>query len=410
MPAHRRALGVGAAAALLLGGAGPAAARPAADRPAYEVEVAPDYLTADVGGTVTIRPQIYASRPDGSQEHLAEGEPVGRRMTLEYALPGNTTPVGVGKGCRKLVTGWARHVTCTSVRPLTVRIDRALVAEETTVTVRRAGWAADSGGDRLLLTAPVPQEEGESRGSREGRQKAGAVLLGVAGGFALLALFLGRTRTRRAVWVSCAVVGLLCAGPGVWSMTREPLIGAKSYVRYRSGPPVLKIPDTLWDDGWIRSESRPDGVPRITTAPDRGHEDVTEVSGFFAPYVDEPTGTPGQWLTVDGAYGRIEDPRRARDHMLRTAAGAPGATVAEKPRLFLLKSEEGIAKGPVLFKCQVIVVREQHVHQCAWADRGVRALLSTSGGPAFSDSGDPLLGTAHDALSVREYVQLGGGF
>ncbi|MFF9812180.1 hypothetical protein [Streptomyces sp. NPDC014006] len=397
--------------ALLLGGAGPASASPATDQPAYDVVLAQEeYVTADVGATLTIRPEVYPERPDGSRGHLAEGDPVGRRMTLDYALPRSATPVTVGKGCRKKVTAWGRFVSCPTVRPVTVRIGGALVAEDVQVTVNRAGREAPVGRAGFLLTAPVPREEGETPGSLEGRQKAGADLLGAAGGLVLLAFFLGRTRSRRIVWVSCAVLGLLCAGPGVWSLVRGPLIGARSYVRYASGPPVLTIPDTLWDDGWIRRESHPDGVPRVATAPDPGHERVTEVSGFFAPYDDGPTGTPGQWLTVDGAHGRIEDPRRARDHMLRTAAEAPGVTVAEKPRLFLLKPEEGVRRDPVLFKCQVLVVRDQHVQQCAWADKGVRALLSTSGGPAFRNSADPLLGTAYDALSLRQYVQLGGGF
>ncbi|POX48343.1 hypothetical protein C3489_27270 [Streptomyces sp. Ru71] len=391
-----------AAATALLAMTAPASA--AADRPGYGVAVEEDYVTAEVGGTVTVHPEVRDARsvlPEGT--HLAKG------ATLQYFFPAHTTPVDLSDSCRRV--GTLRVLSCTTVRPLTLRLDTALVTERVRVAVFPDDpWDALSNEDQFTVTAPVPREEGETPGSREGRQKAGAVLLGVGGGFALLALFLARTRGRRAVWASCTVVALVCAGPGVWSMTRGPLIGAKSYVRYPSGPPVLKIPETLWDTGWIRRESRPDGVPRVATTPDTGHEDVTDVFGFFAPYLDGPTGTPGQWLTVDGAYGRIEDPRRARDHMLRTAADAPGVTVAKQPRLFLLKGEGGTGKGPVLFKCQVLVVREEHVNQCAWVDRGVRVLLSTSGVPVALDSGDALLDTAYSALSVREYVQLGGGF
>jgi hypothetical protein len=378
---------------VLLGGAGTAAAVPAAD--GYALQVEQVYLTAEVGGTVTVSPEVLREGIG-----VPEGSPLGPGAMLQYLLPAHTTPVDVPEGCRKRGTKRAPLVSCTKVRPLTLRIDRALVAEDMSVAVfPNHPTGPLSNEEHVFLTAPVPREEGETPESRKERQTVGAALLGTGGAFALLSLFLARSRRRRAIWVSCTVVAALCAAPGVWSLARGPLAGAKSYTRYPSGPPVLTMPETVWDSGWIRTPQRPDNVPAVATAPDTGHENVEEVSGLYLPDGSEPRV---DWLAVDGAYGRIEDPRRARDHMLRTAAAAPGATVVEKPRLFLLKGQNSVSDDPVLFKCQVIRIRDQHVSQCAWADKGVRALCSRPH--------NALLETARRALSIREYVQLGGGF
>lgn len=380
-------------AAVLLGGAGAAAAVPTAD--GYAVRVEEVYLTAEVGGTVTLGPEVL--RDEGTD--VPEGSALGRGGALQYDLPAHTTPVDVPEGCRKRGTKRATLVSCTTVRRLTLRIDRALVAEDVSVAVfpnNPMGLVPSEA--HALLTAPVPREEGETPESRSGRQTVGAALLGTGGAFALLPLFLARSRRRRAIWVSCTVVAALCAAPGVWSLTQGPLAGTKSYTRYPSGPPVLSMPETVWDSGWVRTSRRPDDVPAVATAPDTGHEDAREVSGLYLSNGSEP---PAGWLAVDGAYGRIEDPRRARDHMLRTAAEGPGVKVTGEPRLILLR-DESEQKTSVLFKCQELVIRDQHVSQCAWADKGVRALYS---GPRNTP-----LATAHKALSIREYVQLGGGF
>jgi hypothetical protein len=126
---------------------------------------------------------------------------------------------------------------------------------------------------------------------------------------------------------------------------------------------------------------------------------VTEVSAFYSA---EAAGAPREfWLTLDGAYGRIEDPRRARNHMLETAAGAPGVKVVKKPELIVLRDDTQ-KKPPVLFKCQALSIRDRTFAMCAWADSGVRALVTIAG--------DRLLTAAGKANSLREYVQLGDGF
>jgi hypothetical protein len=62
--------------------------------------------------------------------------------------------------------------------------------------------------------------------------------------------------------------------------------------------------------------------------------------------------------------------------MLETAAEAPGVKVVKKPQLILLR--DGMEKKqPVLFKCQALSVRGRTVAMCAWADSGVRALVTS---------------------------------
>ncbi|MFF3737165.1 hypothetical protein [Streptomyces sp. NPDC002566] len=414
-PTPKRAMGaplaVAAAVVLaILGAAGPAAAEPAG--PDYGISLEQRYLTSDVGGTVAVRPEVFTSRPDGSRVHVPEGAPVGAGMMLEYDLPLNISPVGLGEheSCRVVKSTsdpGRQHIRCDTVVALTIRVDKAFIAHEGRIDFfprlapdEKTNRRDDSAG--FLVTAPAPREEGETEDSRARRETVGAALLGVAGGFVVLtvlALFLTRARARRTVWASCTAA-VLCAGLGTWSMVHGPLLGAKTVVRgYPAGPPVLETPEAIWDTSRILEEKRPDYVPAIATAPDPGHERVTEVSAFYSA---EAAGASSDlWVTLDGAYGRIEDPRRARNHMLETAAGAPGAKVVKEPQLIVLRdgSDE---KHPVLFKCQALSIREQTVGMCAWADSGVRALVTSHD--------DDLLRAAGTASSLRAYVQMGEGF
>ncbi|MGC9501605.1 hypothetical protein [Streptomyces sp. WG7] len=411
MRAHRTAPGVVAAlfcAALAV--AGPATALPPSDEPDHGVTLQGEgYLTTDVGGTLTLRPEVFTVRSDGSRSPVPKGAPVGPGRAIEYALPWNTSPVRLDEqpSCRKVDqnTDSRLHIRCDRVVPLTFRVDKAFIAHLGMVSLfpeaERDGsdrWENDRAG--FAVTAPVPHEEGETPASRERREATGAVLLGVAGALALLALLLARTRSHRAVWVACTVLALLCAAPGVWSITRGPLVGAKTYTRYPSARPALDLSRNMQDNFWLATRERPERIPPIATAPDPGNEEVTEVSGYYEPVPPEDYPTTG-WIAAHGAYGRIEDPRRARDHMLRTAAGAPGVKVTGEPRLILLRDASD-RKTPVLFTCQVLVVRDQDVTVCAWADKGVRALVARPGTSPWE--------TADHALGVRLYAQLGEGF
>lgn len=210
-------------------------------------------------------------------------------------------------------------------------------------------------------------------------------------------LFLARSRVRRVAWVASCTAAALCAGLGTWSTVEGPLRGTKTYTRYPAGPAVLRTPDLIWDTGAALEENRPDYVPPIATAPDPGHESVTEVSAFYST---EARGIPRKyWVALDGAHGRIDDPRRARNHMLETAAEAPGVKVVKKPQLILLR--DGMEKKqPVLFKCQALSVRGRTVTMCAWADNGVRALVTSQR--------DSLLDAAKTARQLRDTVQLDG--
>lgn len=362
-----------------------------------------------MGGTLTVLPEVYTLRPDGSRAHVPPGEPVGPGVAIEYALPWSTSPVGLDEraGCRPVEDKGdsRRHVRCDRVTPVTFRVDKAFVGYRGEVRFfpqvppddgRR--WQDDVSG--FVVTAPAPQEEGETEESRARREAVGVKLLGLAGGCGLLALLLvlclKPSRVRRTAWVASCTAAALCAGPGVWSIVEGPLVGAKTYTRYPSGRPVLQIPGGMWDNQVFLEKRRPDYVPPIATAPDPGHEDVTEVSGVYLP---APPGDPKDWLTVNGAYGRIDDPRRARDHMLRTAAEAPGVKVVKAPQLILLKGDSD-TRAPVLCKCQALSVRGRPVGMCAWADRGVRVLVTVPGTQL----------PASRTVSVRDYVQLGTGF
>ncbi|WP_338683661.1 hypothetical protein QD712_24835 [Streptomyces acidiscabies] len=253
-------------------------------------------------------------------------------------------------------------------------------------------------------TAPAPQEEGESKDSRERREGVGVGLLGAAGGFGVLAVFLlARGRARRTGWGAVAA-GAVCAGLGAWSITQGPLTGDKTFVTYPSGPAVLDVGrdgDTIWDAGLVVVDDRPAYAPAVATAPDPGNETATEVHVFYS---SEMVGAPKEnWLTVDGARGRIKDPRRARNHMLETAAAAPGVKVLQKPRLFLLNGEPG-EKTPVLLKCQELYLpqlpaEDRTVGMCAWADHGVRALVTV----ADAD----LSRAAQTTRQLRDAVQFG---
>jgi hypothetical protein len=347
-------LGVAAAVVLTtLGATGPATALPAQRsepaRPDYGLSLEQPYLTSDVGGTLTVRPKVFTSRPDGSRVYVPEGAPVGTGMAIEYALPWDTSPVGLDehKSCRKVKSATnpgRRHIRCDTVTPLTFHVDKAFLGHEGSVDFVPAiepdegkNWQDDSAG--FLVTAPAPQEEGETEESRARRETVGAALLGVAGGFGVLTvlvLFLTRARARRTMWASCTAAAL-CAGLGTWSMVHGPVLGTKTFTRgYPAGPATLETPELIWDNGWILEEKRPDYVPTIATAPDPDHESVTEVSALYRPTAP---GDPHDWLTLDGAYGRIEDPRRARNHMLETAAGAPGVKVVKKPELIVLRDD-----------------------------------------------------------------------
>ncbi|MFJ9742934.1 hypothetical protein [Streptomyces sp. NPDC101166] len=399
---------MGATAALQVA-LGTAAHASVSDAPDYGIAVEERYLATEVGGTLTVLPEVYTLRPDGSRAYVPRGEPIGPGVAIEYVLPWKTSPTGLDEraGCRTVrdAQDSRRHVRCDRLAPLTFRVTKAFIGYRGEVRffppVVPDGdrqWRDDVG--TFVVTAPVPQEEGETEASEARRKTVGVGLLGVAGGCGLLALLLvlclKPSRVRRTAWVASCTAAALCVGPGVWSIVGGPLVGAKTYTRYSSGPPVLRIPDGMWDGQVLLEKVRPPYVPPIATAPDRGYEDVTEVSGIYLP---APPGDPKQWLTVNGAYGRIDDPRRARDHMLRTAAGAPGVTVVKRPRLVLLK-EDSDAGTPVLCKCQALSVRGQLVGMCAWADTGVRALVTVPGTQL----------PAGRTVSVRDYVQLGNGF
>ncbi|MFF3849796.1 hypothetical protein [Streptomyces sp. NPDC002328] len=377
--------------------------------PDYGVVLKETYLATDVGGTLTVLPEVYTLRSDGSRAYVPQGKPVGPGTGIEYALPWSTSPVDLDEraGCRTVEDkGDSRqHVRCDRVAPVTFRVDKAFVGYRGEVRFfpqvtpddgRR--WQDDMSS--FVVTAPAPQEEGETKESRARREAVGVKLLALAGGFGLLALLLALrlkpSRTRRTAWIAAGTAAAVCAGPGVWSIAEGPLVGAKTYTRYPSGRPVLQIPHGMWDNAVFLEKTRPDYVPPIATAPDPGHEDVTEVSGVYLP---APPQDPKNWVTVNGAYGRIDDPRRARDHMLRTAAEAPGVKVLQAPRLILLK-EDSATRALVLCKCQALSVRGRPVSMCAWADEGVRALVTVPGTQLPASS----------TVSVRDYVQLGTGF
>ncbi|WP_329365068.1 hypothetical protein [Streptomyces sp. NBC_01483] len=412
--AMRVPLGVAAAVVLTtLGAAGPATALPAQRsepaKPDYGFSLEQPYLTSDVGGTLTVRPKVFTSRPDGSRFYVPEGAPLGAGIAIEYTLPEDTSPVGLDehKSCRKVKSAMdpgRLHIRCDTVSPLTFHVDKAFIGHVGIVKFVPVASGVDEGRNRqddsasFFVTAPAPQEEGETEESRARRETVGAALLGVAGGFAVLAvlvLFLTRARARRTMWASCTAAAL-CAGLGTWSMVHGPVLGTKTFTRgYPAGPATLETPGTIWDTSRILEEERPDYVPAIATAPDPGHESVTEVSAFYSA---EAAGASRElWLALDGAYGRIKDPRRARNHMLETAAGAPGVKVVKKPQLIVLRE-----KQPVLFKCQALSIRDRTFAMCAWADSGVRALVTIAG--------DSLLGAAGNANALRDYVQLGDGF
>ncbi|MCX4436128.1 hypothetical protein [Streptomyces mirabilis] len=354
-------LGVAATVVLTtLGAANPATALPAQRsepaKPDYGLSLEQPYLTSDVGGTLTARPKVFTSRPDGSRVYVPEGAPLGAGIAIKYRLPEDTSPVGLDE-----------HKSCRKVKS-----------------------ATDPGRLRIRCDTVSPR-----------RETVGAALLGVAGGFGVLAvlvLFLTRARARRTMWALCTAAAL-CAGLGTWSVVHGPVLGTKTFTRgYPAGPATLETPELIWDSGAILEEKRPDYVPTIATAPDPDHESVTEVSALYRPAV---SGYPYDWLTLDGAYGRIEDPRRARNHMLETAAGAPGVKVVKKPELIVLRDDTQ-KKQPVLFKCQALSIRNRTFAMCAWADSGVRALVTIAG--------DSLLTAAGKANSLRHYVQLNRGF
>ncbi|MEU9537940.1 hypothetical protein [Streptomyces mirabilis] len=410
-------LGVAATVVLTtLGAANPATALPAQQsepaKPDYGLSLEQPYLTSDVGGTLTVRPKVFTSRPDGSRVYVPEGAPLGAGIAIKYRLPEDTSPVGLDehKSCRKVksATDPGRlRIRCDTVSPLTFHVDKAFIGHMGSVVFVPMARGADDGRNRqddgasFLVTAPAPQEEGETEESRARRETVGAALLGVAGGFGVLAvlvLFLTRARARRTMWALCTAAAL-CAGLGTWSVVHGPVLGTKTFTRgYPAGPATLETPELIWDSGAILEEKRPDYVPTIATAPDPDHESVTEVSALYRPAV---SGYPYDWLTLDGAYGRIEDPRRARNHMLETAAGAPGVKVVKKPELIVLRDDTQ-KKQPVLFKCQALSIRNRTFAMCAWADSGVRALVTIAG--------DSLLTAAGKANSLRHYVQLNRGF
>ncbi|WP_416973939.1 hypothetical protein [Streptomyces sp. 4F14] len=400
-------VGVVVAAVLtLLGAAGASQAREGeAD---YGVSLEEDHLAGDVGETVTVRPRVYEN---GSGKRVAEGAPVGGGLKLAYELPLGTSPVGLDghRSCRTARSEYAQVIVrCDTVAPLTIRVDKALVDGPGTVDFfpplgPNTGTPQDNYAS-FYVTAPAPREEGETGASRERREGVGFTLLGVAGGFAVLAVFLlVRGRARRTGWAS-VVVGAVCAGLGAWSITQGPLTGSKTYVTYPSGPAVLDTGqegDTIWDTGLVVEDDRPAYAPTIATAPDPGNETATEVHVFYS---SEMAGAPKEgWLTVDGAKGRIKDPRRARNHMLETAAGAPGVEVLQKPRLILANGGPD-QKTPVLFRCQELRLpdlpaEDPTVSMCAWADRGVRALVTV----ADAD----LNRAAHLTRQLRDAIQFG---
>jgi hypothetical protein len=409
---RKRALcALGVAAAVVLA-ASPAAQGAGPAEPDYGITLEQSYLTSDVGGTVTLRPKVFTSRADGSRDYVPEGAPVGPGLAIEYALPMKASLVGLDrhKSCRATESKWDKHrqhVLCDTVAPLTFRVDKVLIPYEGGGDVRffpernpQHGENWEDNQTTFSVAAPAPREEGETEAGRARREAVGVKLFGVAGGFGVLALllvlFLARSRVRRAAWVASCTAAALCAGLGTWSTVEGPLRGTKTYTRYPAGPAVLRTPDLIWDDGMALEKNRPDYVPPIATAPDPGRESVTEVSAFYSA---EAMGLPREsWMALDGAYGRIEDPRRARNHMLETAAGAPGAKVVKKPQLIL--ERDGMAqKKLVLFKCQALSIQGQTVTMCAWADSGVRALVTSQG--------DSLLKAANTARALRDTVQLG---
>lgn len=410
----RRPFGVAAvvaavALAAALAGAAPAAAGPAGPEPStaetYQVSLESDYLTTDVGGTVTLRPSLHRKRADGTRVLVPRGTAVGSAGVIEYRLPPKAVPVGLDTvpGCRgddvdKLI------VRCTTVSALTFRVDRATDVAFGSARFEPLGPDNTDAAIASLpapfgVAAPGPREEGETRESRVGRWTVGFALLGAAGLLCLLALALLR-RGRTGLMAASVLVAVVCAGPGAWSLARGPLLGDREIVRYPSGPPVLATPETIWDAGSALGE-RPDDVPRFPVAPDPGHEKVTAVSAYYATAADG--GPSDGWLALDGAYGRIDDPRRARNRMLEEAARMPGARVVGERRLILLKGDDlDGGHRPVLFACQTLSVEGRRFAQCAWADSGVRALVTGAERSLF--------GTAGYARALRDYVQLGNAF
>ncbi|MET8982041.1 hypothetical protein ABZX85_41260 [Streptomyces sp. NPDC004539] len=406
---------VGIVVAAVLAVLGTAGASAAEGEPDYGLSVDRSYLTGDVGGTATLRPEVFITRPDGSRADVPEGASVGAGRVIEYELPWNTSPVGLEehKGCRvvkRAETPRQPTVRCDTVTTLTIRMDKGHTADLGTVRFvpdsRPAeGSQVDDDRATFLVTAPAPQEEGESAASLDRREGVGFKLLGVAGGFGVLAVFLlVRGRARRTGWAS-VVVGAVCAGLGAWSITQGPLTRDRTFVTYTAGPAQLsggREGGTIWDTGRVVEKDRPAYVPTIATAPDPGNERVTEVPSTF--YSAKAAGVPPElWLTLDGAWGRIDDPRRARDHMLKTAAAAPGAKVTQKPQLIVLKGRFEKDK-PTLFKCQELSLPElpapdRTVSMCAWADSGVRALVTVAD--------DYLPSAAGEAARLRNTVQLG---
>lgn len=386
------------ALAAVLGGAGVSVAEVGGS--GYGVSVEESYLTGDVGDTVTLRTEVFVGRADGSRAAVPEGEPVGGGRVIEYELPEGTSLVGPGEGCQVVKAEEpGPHVRCDRVTALRIRLDKALTAEPGHLELsplNTENLGRSSAG--FLVTSPAPREERGTGGG--GGDGAGLTLLGVAGGFAVLAVFLlVRGRARRTGWGAVAV-GTVCAGLGAWSIAQGPSAGDGTAVTYPSGPAVLEITGTIWDSGLVLEKDRPAYAPTVATAPDPGNETATEVSAYYSA---EAAGAPKEaWLTVDGARGRIKDPRRARDHMLETAAGAPRAEVLQKPRLFLLDGPDG--NRPVLFKCQELRLPElpaedRTVSMCAWADRGVRALVTVAD--------DSLSRAAGTARQLRDAVQFG---
>ncbi|MFJ8943007.1 hypothetical protein ACIRG4_06910 [Streptomyces sp. NPDC102395] len=67
---------------------GTAAHASAAGAPDYGIAVEERFLATDVGGTLTVLPEVYTLRPDGSRACVPRGEPIGPGVAIEMYCRG----------------------------------------------------------------------------------------------------------------------------------------------------------------------------------------------------------------------------------------------------------------------------------------------------------------------------------
>ncbi|MFJ9578956.1 hypothetical protein ACIRQF_21595 [Streptomyces sp. NPDC101191] len=363
----------------------------------HEIVLAERTFTGAVGDTVLLRPEW---RKGGPGFYRSGVDPFAAPpVEVEYVVPGGMSPVERRdlEHCRTRDSAEGHRYRCLTAEPLELRIDKALEGARGSVSVvpgaKEDGLAfeRDRTNDSVVFTVTAAPARGALGTNRWA--VAGAVLLTAAvvlvGGVLVLRVRRGRPAALAGILagaLACAVAGTaVLVGPG------RPDRPARGF----PAPRYRLVASNLWDDSRIH-EPRPAGVPTVTTSRDDANErGMTPVSAFFSSAAAGGGIGPDLWIAVDGAYGSIRDPDRARRRMLEEAARAEGVVLVRPP---VERTEKGVDGRKVTLACQSVTVRGEGFDMCAWADGNTRAVVTTAASARQ--------GGAAVAVSVRDEMRL----